>query len=705
MTLRTLRNAYLLGIAVLACGYVLVRLVRPAIPAVVAGLTVAIIAVGLVRMRPRRWLGWVLLGLAVATMMGGQVTFAVVGQLGPPEKTYPAPNELAHLATTALLTAALILLGRPALRSRDVGMLLDIAVISLTNALVVWLALLRPAIANQHLSTYARVITFANIVGAMLVVAAAFRVILSWYRVSSLRWLGVGALAFISGGAIYAGQLQHGKVVAGGASDVLFLVFAACAGAAALSPSMARIWSDPRPNRRIGPFGVVGLMLAALIAPAALLFEARLSPVTTDLSLSAIFVALGGAAVIRLALSINAHRSRLGRTDVIRLAARELSASSTQDEVLAAVTAALGSALGPDVHCGASIVDGVAERSMVGDELLLPVDTDGRGLKLTAPAADLVELAPVLEAIADHAASALDRIALAERLSARESERYFRSLVLTSRDVTMISRGGRVVYATPLAADMFGGDVRGRLLDELVLTREATGRLPSEADEFEGRVRRPDGVTLLVLVRQRDLSDDPHVIGVVTTVRDVTDECTKQMELAYRANHDPLTGLANRHAFDAALRSGPADRPRAVLFIDLDDFKLINDTYGHRLGDQVLAAVAQRIESCLRAGDIAARVGGDEFAVLLNDAPDEYVARTVAQRIVEVLSATVVIEEIRLRCQASVGLSFGLSAAEHQLHEADLALYAAKAAGKGRWSQYQHGMSAPAGRHAAAPED
>src|SRR5262249_48639183 len=143
-------------------------------------------------------------------------------------------------------------------------------------------------------------------------------------------------------------------------------------------------------------------------------------------------------------------------------------------------------------------------------------------------------------------------------------ERYYRSLVVTSHDVMLISRDGQIEYATPSAEQMFGGDVRGRPFDEVIVSR---ARLDGQT-EYEGQVHRPGEATLIVHVRERDLSDDPHVSGVVATIRDVTLERVEQMDLAYRASHDALTGLANRHSFHSALRT-PAETPRAVLFVDL----------------------------------------------------------------------------------------------------------------------------------------
>ncbi len=229
-----------------------------------------------------------------------------------------------------------------------------------------------------------------------------------------------------------------------------------------------------------------------------------------------------------------------------------------------------------------------------------------------------------------------------------------------------------------------------RLADVVHLTSCPEDGEPGQA--IEGRVHRPDGSARIVEVRQRDLAHDPRVGGVVTTVRDITADRTLQLELACRASRDPLTRLANRDGFDLRLRAslvaGGSPRPLAVLFIDLDDFKATNDTYGHQVGDRVLQVVARRIESCLRPGDLAARLGGDEFAVLLGPVSGEEGARAVAERITQVLAEAAVVDGTTMSCRASVGLAFGPVTSLSQLHQADLALYAAKAAGKGRWSQF-----------------
>jgi diguanylate cyclase (GGDEF)-like protein len=162
-------------------------------------------------------------------------------------------------------------------------------------------------------------------------------------------------------------------------------------------------------------------------------------------------------------------------------------------------------------------------------------------------------------------------------------------------------------------------------------------------------------------------------------------------ELRHQAFHDGLTGLANRTRFHEELgrtleHPTTADTTVAVLLVDLDDFKPVNDQYGHAVGDQLLAEVADRLRACVRNGDVVARLGGDEFAVLCERLPAEAVA-PVAERIVAAIECPFTIGELEVRVSASVGLAQarpGTVSLAELMHGADTAMYAAKRDGKGR---------------------
>jgi diguanylate cyclase (GGDEF)-like protein len=183
-------------------------------------------------------------------------------------------------------------------------------------------------------------------------------------------------------------------------------------------------------------------------------------------------------------------------------------------------------------------------------------------------------------------------------------------------------------------------------------------------------------------------------------------------QLHHMAYHDSLTGLANRALFsdevEARLRAPTDERSSVVLFLDLDDFKVVNDTLGHAAGDELLTLVAQRLATCLRGDDLAARLGGDEFAVLLSDGPDMAAAIAVAARIQDALQAPFMIGGQEVLVGASIGIATASGAgirADELLRNADVAMYTAKAEGKHRAAVFDPGMhSAIVARHAMSAD-
>lgn len=215
-----------------------------------------------------------------------------------------------------------------------------------------------------------------------------------------------------------------------------------------------------------------------------------------------------------------------------------------------------------------------------------------------------------------------------------------------------------------------------------VHTVEYVEEQDGQTRSFEARVARTSAGELLVLVR------------------DVTEQRELASQLAHQAWHDPLTGLANRDLFTrrvaTVLDRGAAGAARGcVLFVDLDDFKKVNDVLGHATGDALLMAAAERMRAALRPGDVVARLGGDEFAVLLPDV-EQTVALDAARRISESLAQPFPATDGRpeLRTSASVGVAVARRSdtVESLLSHADMAMYAAKAAGKGCFRVFDDGM-------------
>ncbi len=189
---------------------------------------------------------------------------------------------------------------------------------------------------------------------------------------------------------------------------------------------------------------------------------------------------------------------------------------------------------------------------------------------------------------------------------------------------------------------------------------------------------------------------DGRIVGRVWSFRDRTEQKRLESELVYRAFHDQLTGLANKERFSERVQH-TASRARrtaarfAVLFLDLDNFKTVNDSLGHHAGDELLLTASRILTSCLRDSDTAARLGGDEFAVLMEDLADERDALFVAERIRDCFRDSFHIGEHQVFSTVSIGIAFGGSdsTTEQILRDADLAMYAAKARGKDRFETFE----------------
>jgi diguanylate cyclase (GGDEF)-like protein len=202
-------------------------------------------------------------------------------------------------------------------------------------------------------------------------------------------------------------------------------------------------------------------------------------------------------------------------------------------------------------------------------------------------------------------------------------------------------------------------------------------------------------------ILRADLLADPAVGGIVLNGRDVSERKKFEEQLAHQAFHDPVTHLANRALFNERVRHAVARTLRegvgmAVLFVDLDDFKTVNDSLGHAAGDRVLIEAAKRISGSVRAADTAARFGGDEFAILLEDVTDLQHAAETAERVLEALSRPIHLDHNDLTIRASLGISVAepgrLTDADELIRNADAAMYIAKADGKGGYRIFEPAM-------------
>ncbi|WP_433218256.1 diguanylate cyclase domain-containing protein [Dactylosporangium sp. CS-047395] len=270
-----------------------------------------------------------------------------------------------------------------------------------------------------------------------------------------------------------------------------------------------------------------------------------------------------------------------------------------------------------------------------------------------------------------------------------EQEERFRALVQHSSDITVIAGPDHIVsYASPAVQRTFGvpaESVIGRRMDELTT---AEGREEWRSRLAELMAHPGASITLRLQVPHRDgrprwltavatnLTHVPSIGGVVYNAHDITEVIAFQDRLRHEATHDALTGLANRALF--AERIAAAGGTAAVLIIDLDGFKAVNDTFGHHAGDALLRTVADRLRSCVRPADTVARLGGDEFAVLLPDTSLSY-AEALTERFHERLAEPVEIDGVLVPIRASIGSAWGaLARADELLRDADTAMYKMK---------------------------
>jgi diguanylate cyclase (GGDEF)-like protein/PAS domain S-box-containing protein len=260
---------------------------------------------------------------------------------------------------------------------------------------------------------------------------------------------------------------------------------------------------------------------------------------------------------------------------------------------------------------------------------------------------------------------------------------------------TLLGRPSEWLAGVPVASFVHPDD-RAKLLTILATPGAAGGRGQGAS---EIRLSHVQGRWVEVEVVAADLRADPSVAGVVLHLRDMFERRAEEEELRHLALHDPLTRLANRTLFGdhvehaLARNRRTATRPHAVLIVDLDGFKTINDSLGHAAGDEVLVELAERLRTRVRPGDTAARLGGDEFGVLLENSSEED-ASVVASRILDAISGPIEVHGKDVVITGSVGIALSEDGqnAEALMRNADVAMYSAKSAGKGRFQIFRREM-------------
>jgi diguanylate cyclase (GGDEF)-like protein/PAS domain S-box-containing protein len=299
-----------------------------------------------------------------------------------------------------------------------------------------------------------------------------------------------------------------------------------------------------------------------------------------------------------------------------------------------------------------------------------------------------------------------------EQRATRMVEARYASLIANASDVIMIvAADGTLRFASPASERTLGlkpEDISGKNLPDLwagedgeklrMFLAELAATSSGTVGPVELRVERA-GKRYVIESVGSNLTEDPAVQGLALNFRDISERKALEEQLRQLAFHDPLTLLANRNLFRDRVQHALTLAQRgqssvAVMFLDLDNFKNINDSLGHDAGDDLLQAVAQRIVKTTRSSDTVARLGGDEFAILLEGIATITEVERLASALIETLDLPFPLDGTEVRVGASIGVAFSTpdAGAETLLSNADIAMYHAKAAGKNRYITFQPQM-------------
>jgi diguanylate cyclase (GGDEF)-like protein/PAS domain S-box-containing protein len=509
-------------------------------------------------------------------------------------------------------------------------------------------------------------------------------------------------LVLLAGATLIAPVLEIIKAPSGAGSDVIVII---AASIALFGCVVGRMWGLVRQRE-----ASVGRE-RALTAAGGLLVAATSLQAAAAAGLQAINELAGTGTEARLC-RINGDRFR-----VSALVDDELELWTADSAVSRAIRDADADADGIAMLDGAARIQlklsPACRRAVI---VSLPIE-GGQDLLLVVggESATATETQYALRSLAHQIALAVESADLSEQVHRRASEARFASLVQNSTDlITVLSADNTVLYQSPSIEVVLGytpAEVTGEPFASLLHPSEQGRLLMRLGEGVAGARSHPEPIECLLAHRDgglrhfeivyTNLLDDPAVGGIVLNARDVSERKTFEEQLSHQAFHDSVTHLPNRALFServrhAVARSRREDIVLAVIFVDLDDFKTVNDSLGHAAGDTVLLEVAQRISASVRAADTAARFGGDEFAILLEGVTDLQSAAETADRILESLSVPVTVAHNELMIRASLGISIAESGtatdADELIRNADAAMYIAKGEGKGGYRIFEPAM-------------
>ncbi len=669
-----------------------------------------------------------------------------VGALRGTAAAFPAPADFLRFAAVLLVACALLSFVRHRTPARDWGAILDAAIVATGAASATWVLVVQPFAADAAIDGRQRLVAAALPLIDIVLFGLILRLaVTSDLDMTAITFIAVATLAQTVGDSFAATAAVGGYVLPQRGADLLQLTALVLWAGAAISGSMRQLTQlVERPDawpirRRIILLGAAVLMTTTMVVLQTFRDTAGRSSVIVITAVGLLLLVSG-----RLATLVVAFERSVNREHVLQAGAAALVSARTRQDIgtIAADTALelaggarqafveLEMAQRPEITAENAVVIGSGDvaaavrgevrklgglgRIGTARTFLVPVvvrSTMHGLLRVTGLRPLAWHLHQGLDTLASQVSLALEAVERERDLVERRSDERFRTLVQNSKDLIAVVEPDMMIrYVTPSVEAMLGyspEDLIGTSLAELLHADESASIVQRFRDEArqvgsvgcEFRMRHADHTWRAVEGVMSDLLDDPSVLGLVLTAHDVTDRRQLEERLMHQAFHDALTGLPNRalladrlaHSIERAKRTGAEV---AVLFLDVDDFKTINDSLGHGAGDELLVELATRLQGCLRAADTAARLGGDEFALLLEDATGVDGATRVADRVLEAISRPMMLGSSEVMPRASVGIVFaqpGQTAGE-LLRNADVAMYQAKQAGGHRFELFQPEM-------------
>ncbi|MEI6620833.1 MAG: diguanylate cyclase [Actinomycetes bacterium] len=715
--------------------------------------TTALIAVMAATKRPWSGSSWWLVAAATALIVISEIAERATnfGQSANP--TISPEHILDAVATLLLICSTLILSSGRRHDTTDPVGLLDSAVVLVAGAIAASEFLLYPVWTTPSIGLADRLFLTALAILGLVLLATTTRLWFStdWSANRSTRTLAISIFVLLLGPALTAGNLLPTDTptpLTVGIAQSCALLFFCGAGLAMLDPTAARPPVGEADSGSTSRLRVLLVLALCGLVPLFLALKGNNEGFTSSrvfVVMTLLLVALFG---FRISLLISSYVDAVRREHTLS----QINAGLMRVTSVADIDRALDGWVSqlveqPDVSCVHDTADALSARGIGAFGTRLRA-ADGRvryrnvvSVAGTTPPRRLVIDTPEVIGAQEQGSlgmfgqsigMAMERLALAGRLVEQEATERLDVLLHHASDViALVDDDGGIAYVTEAIRDLtklspraivgrpwtslFQEPTRAQtLLNQARVDIEVRGDLvmatTAVVPQRPSGVEEPAGNTDRNATKERRAFPTSHRLEVdvvwlwadrqfVVTHHDVTERYELERQLAYQAFHDELTGLSNRVVFRAGLRraadrSSQTRKPFAVMMLDLDDFKDINDSLGHPAGDDLLRVVGQRLTECMREGDTPVRLGGDEFAVILESTESLSDAQRVGARILDSLRQPVQLRGTQVNVSVSIGIAAGNGATDPTEIErdADTALYEAKYSGKGRLAVFHSSM-------------